>query len=66
MEEGMRALKILTGKLTENTSLLRRRRSWQDNIIMNLEEIGINTKNCVDSAQDSDFWSYQTQKYKVG
>jgi len=32
------------------------RRRWEDNIRMDLKEIGINTRNCVDSAQDGDYW----------
>ena len=27
-----------------------------DNIIMDLEQIGINAGNCVDSAEDRDYW----------
>ena len=30
---------------------------WKDNIRMNLEEIGINAGNRVESAQDSDYWT---------
>ena len=29
---------------------------WEDNIRMDLEEIGINTGNWVDSAQDRNYW----------
>ena len=29
---------------------------WEDNIRMNLEEIGINAGNWVDSAHDRDYW----------
>ena len=54
MEDGRSAFKILTDKPTEKISLGRRR--WEDNIRMNLEEIGINMRNCVDSAQDRDHW----------
>ena len=32
------------------------RRRWEDNIRMDLREIGINTKNRVDSAHDRDYW----------
>ena len=32
------------------------RRRWKDNIRMDLEEIGINAGNWVDSAQDRDYW----------
>jgi hypothetical protein len=52
MEEGRSAFKILTGEPTGNIPLRRPRRRWEDNIRMDLEEIGINTDNWVDSAQD--------------
>ena len=50
MEEGRNALKILTGKPTGNIFLGRPRRRWDANIRMDLEEIGINAGNWVDSA----------------
>ena len=56
MEEGRSAFKILTGKLTGESPLGRSRRRWEDNIRMDLEEIGINAGNWVDSAQDRDYW----------
>ena len=34
----------------------RLRRRWEDNIRMELKEIGINTRHWVDSAQDRDYW----------
>ena len=37
------------------TPLGRPRRRWEDNIRMDLEEIGINAGNWVDSAQDRDY-----------
>ena len=43
-------------KPTEKKSLGRRRRKWQENIRMHLKEIGINTRNCVDFAQDRNYW----------
>ena len=48
--------KILTGKPTGKRPLGRPRRRWEDNIRMNLEEIGINVGIWVDSAQDRDYW----------
>ena len=45
---------ILTGKPTGKRPLRRPRRRWEDNIRMDLEEIGINAGNWVDSAQDRD------------
>ena len=50
MEEGRSAFKILTGKPTGMRPLGRPRRRWEDNIRMDLEEIGINAGNWVDSA----------------
>ena len=52
MEEGRSSLKILTGKPTEKRPLGKPRRRWEDNIRMDLEEIGVNTKNLVESAHD--------------
>ena len=56
MEEGRSASKILTGKPTGKRHLGRPRRRWEDNIRMDLEEIGINAGNWVDSAQDRNYW----------
>jgi hypothetical protein len=50
MEEGMSVYEILTGKPTKERSLGRRRHRWEDNVRMEFKEIGINTRNCVDSA----------------
>ena len=41
----MCAFKILTGKPTGKRPLARPRRRWEDNIRMDLEEIGINAGN---------------------
>ena len=46
MEEGRSAFKILTGKPTGKRPLGRPRRRWEDNIRMDLEEIGINAYFC--------------------
>ena len=51
MEEGGSAFKILTGK----RPLGRPRHRWEGNIRMNLEEIGMNAGNWVDSAQDRNY-----------
>ena len=56
MEEVRSAFKIVTGKLTGKRPLERRSRRWECNNRMNLKEIGINTKNWVDSAQGRDYW----------
>ena len=55
MEEGRSAIKILSGKPTGKRPLGRPRRRWEDNIRMDLEEIGINAGNYVDLAHDRDY-----------
>ena len=52
MEKGKTDFKILTGKPTEKRPLGRPSCRWEDNIRLDLEEIGINAGNLVDSAQD--------------
>ena len=37
-------------------NFIRPRRRWEDNIRMDLEEIGINATNWVGSAPDRDYW----------
>ena len=56
MEEGRSAFKILTGKPTRKRPLGRPKRRWEDNIGMDLKEIGVNVRNWVNSAQDRDYW----------
>ena len=56
MEVGRSAFKTLKGKPTGKNPLGSLRRRWEDNIRMDLEEIGINAGNWVDSAQERDYW----------
>ena len=56
MEANRSALKMLTVKSSRNIPLERPRRRWEYNNIIYLKEIGINTRNWVDSAPDRDFW----------
>ena len=56
MEEGRKAFKILTGKPTRKRPSERPRRRWEDNVRKDLEEIGIDAGNWVDSAQDRNYW----------
>ena len=56
MEEDRSAFKILTDKATGKTPLGRPRRRWEDNIRMDLVEIGMNAGNWVESAQERDYW----------
>ena len=55
MEESSSAFKILTGKSTGKRPRKPRRR-WEDNIRMDLKEIGMNMRNWVVSAQDIHYW----------
>ena len=56
MEEGRSTFKILTVIPTGKRPLGRPRRRWEDNIRMDLEEIGINAMNWVNSALDRNYW----------
>ena len=56
MEEGRNAFKILTGTPTGKRALGRPRSRWEDNIRIDIKEIGINTRNWGDSAQDRNYW----------
>ena len=52
MEESKNAFKILTGNPIVKRPLGRPRLRLVDNIRMDVKEIGINTRNCVDSDRD--------------
>ena len=55
MKEGRSVFKILTGKPIGKKPLGSHMRRWKYNIRMYLEEIGMNTRNWVDSAQDRNY-----------
>ena len=55
MEEGRSAFKIATGKCTGKRAIGRPIRWWEVNLRMDLKEIGINTRNWVDSALGRDY-----------
>ena len=55
-KKGRSACKILTGTPTWKIPLGRPRRRWEVNIRMGLKEIGISTRNWVDSTQNMDCW----------
>ena len=57
MEKYRNVFKILTGKPTAKRHLGKPRRRWEDNIRMDLKEIGIYKRNWVNSAQDRDYWT---------
>ena len=56
MEEGRRALKTLPENFIEERFLGRPRSRWENNIRMDLEDIGINAGNWVDSVLDRNSW----------
>ena len=56
MEGGRSDLKILAGTPAGQRPLGRPRRRWEDNIRIDFKEIGINTRNLVDSAQNRIYW----------
>ena len=47
---------LLENKPTRKKPLGKPRCRWENNIRKDLEEIGINAGNCVDSAQDRNYW----------
>ena len=55
MEEGRSAFKILTDKPTGKRPFGRPMRRLEDNIRMNLEKIGINAGNWIDTAQNRNY-----------
>ena len=56
MEEGSSVFKIVSLQPAGKRPLGRPRRRWQENIKFDLREMGINTSNWVDLAQDRIFW----------
>ena len=56
MEEGRCAFKIVIDKPAGKRPLGNPRRRLEDNIRMHLKEIGIDTRNWADLAQDRDYW----------
>ena len=55
MKEDRSIFKIFTGTTTGNRPLEKPRRKWEDNIRMDLKEIGMNMRNWVESDQDRDY-----------
>ena len=56
MEEGRGVHKVLVGKPEGKRQLGRPRRSWEDNIKMDLEEVGRGCGDWMELAQDMDRW----------
>ena len=49
-------LLIFTGKLSEKLLLGRPKRRWEDNMRIDLKEIGVSMVKWIDSAQNRDYW----------
>ena len=56
MEDRRGVHRVLVGKPEGKRPLGRPRRSWEDNIKMDLQEVGCEGMNCIDVAQDRDRW----------
>ena len=56
IEEGRVVHKVLVGKREGKRTLWRPRRRWEDNIKMDLEEVGRVFRDWMESAQDRDRW----------
>jgi len=48
--------RVLVGKLEGKRPLERPRRRWEDNIKMDLQEVGCGVTDWIDLAQDKDSW----------
>jgi hypothetical protein len=56
MGEGRGAYRVLVGRPEGRTPLGRPRRRWEDNIKMDLKEVGWGGMDWIDVAQDRDRW----------
>ena len=52
----MSAFKISVDKLTEKMYLRRSMIKWEDHIRLDIKEMCVTARNCVESAQDRDYW----------
>jgi hypothetical protein len=56
MGEGSGVYRVLVGRPEGKRQLVRPKRRWEDNIKMNLREIGIDGANWIQVAQDRFLW----------
>jgi hypothetical protein len=56
MEDSRGVYRVLVGKPEEKRPLGRPRHSWENNIKMDLQEVGGESINGIDLAQDRDRW----------
>jgi hypothetical protein len=56
MREGRGVYRVLVGKPEGKRPLRRPRRRWEDNIKMDLQEVGCGVMDWIDLTQDRDSW----------
>jgi len=56
MGEGREVHRVLVGKPEGKRSLRRRRRRWEDNIKMDLQEVGVGCGDWMELVRDRDRW----------
>ena len=56
MGEGREMYRVLVGKPERKRPLGRPRRRWEDNIRMDLQEVGLGYEDWIGLAQDTDRW----------
>ena len=56
MEQFRNAYRVLVGKPESKRALGRPRRRWEDNIKMDLREVGCDPRDWIDLAEDRDQW----------
>jgi len=56
MGEGRGVYRVLVGKTEGKRPLVRPRRRWEDNIKMDLQEVGCGGMDWIELAQDRDRW----------
>jgi hypothetical protein len=56
MGEGRGSYRILVGRSEERRPFRRLRRRWEDNIKMDLQDVGRESVDWIDMAQDRDRW----------
>ena len=57
MEQYRNPYRVLVGKLEGKRPLGRPKRRWEDNIKMDLREVGCDPGDCIDLAEDRDQWA---------